>query len=309
MDNVIKWLLEDENPAVKYRTLTELLHRSADDSDVIKAKMNLVNSKLVTDIMSKTNDEGIWINDKGLFGDFTNFNFLTALAEFGLTRMDIPIDNAVNWVLTNMKNKHRCGEATLLRSFVMLGYVKDDRVINSIEETFSAQKSDGGWGCISKNKIINDPKRSHRSCIRITANSLLLASELKKCGVIYKQTEGLINYYSKRNLFYKTEDMSSLVITDNGRIGARMVDTFYPIDPVKTGLQCYLYALSVLGAGSQREFNEAWELLQNKTNNEGKYILDGTLTKQYFPAGKKGRPNKWVTLYSLLALKYKNHGV
>ena len=36
----------------------------------------------------------------------------------------------------------------------------------------------------------------------------------------------------------------------------------------------------------------------------GKYILDGTLSKSYFPKERVGKPSKWVTFYALLAEKY-----
>jgi len=35
MDNVINWLLEDDNPAVKYRTQTEIIGQSTDKTAVI----------------------------------------------------------------------------------------------------------------------------------------------------------------------------------------------------------------------------------------------------------------------------------
>ena len=68
---VINWLLEDNNPAVKYRTQTELLDETSDISLV----KQWINSKIPTN----------WFNTKGLWYVY----YVTALAECGLTRNDI----------------------------------------------------------------------------------------------------------------------------------------------------------------------------------------------------------------------------
>jgi hypothetical protein len=50
---------------------------------------------------------------------------------------------------------------------------------------------------------------------------------------------------------------------------------------------------------------EAWEIIETKKDKDGKYVLNGTLTKSYLPKEKIGKPSKWVTFYLLLARKYK----
>lgn len=72
-NDVIQWLLEDENPAVKYRTQTELLGETADKALVV----SWVNGFLPTDWQERT---GLWYT-----------YYLTALAECELTVEDIPM--------------------------------------------------------------------------------------------------------------------------------------------------------------------------------------------------------------------------
>ena len=45
------------------------------------------------------------------------------------------------------------------------------------------------------------------------------------------------------------------------------------------------------------------QLLDSKKNSNGKYVLDKS--HPYFDVGKVGEPNKWITLYVLLAEKYR----
>jgi len=72
VDMTINWLLEDNNPAVKYRTQTELLGLSADKSDV------------KTWILDKLPEN--WFDTKGLWYRY----FETAIAECGLSSEDVP---------------------------------------------------------------------------------------------------------------------------------------------------------------------------------------------------------------------------
>lgn len=44
MNNVINWLLEDDTPQIKYRTMIELQGRTKDDIEVKKAYDNLLDS-------------------------------------------------------------------------------------------------------------------------------------------------------------------------------------------------------------------------------------------------------------------------
>ena len=44
MNHVIQWLLEDDNPAVKYRTQIEILGEAADKSPVVALVNNFLRS-------------------------------------------------------------------------------------------------------------------------------------------------------------------------------------------------------------------------------------------------------------------------
>ena len=69
-----------------------------------------------------------------------------------------------------------------------------------------------------------------------------------------------------------------------------------------------LCALSVLGKGNDSSCKRAWELLDSKHSGDGKYAIDGSLTKPYIKIEKPGKPSKWVTFYTLLAKKERtNH--
>ena len=66
-----------------------------------------------------------------------------------------------------------------------------------------------------------------------------------------------------------------------------------------------------MGYASEKQVSRAWELLEKKKDNEGRYILDWTPSQvqRIFKVGKRNEPNKWITLYALLAVKAKENWV
>lgn len=60
----LDWLLEDDNPSIRYSTLIDLLDKSKTDSEVIEAKNKIMESKLVSQVLSKQKKEGYWENLK-----------------------------------------------------------------------------------------------------------------------------------------------------------------------------------------------------------------------------------------------------
>lgn len=56
----LDWLLEDDNPSVRYFALRELLDKKEDDPEVVAAKNAIPNSPIVTKILAKQNPTGYW---------------------------------------------------------------------------------------------------------------------------------------------------------------------------------------------------------------------------------------------------------
>lgn len=288
MNHVIDWLLEDEAPEVKYRTMTELLGMSKDDPEVKKGYEKLLNSGQLRLVLDKFGHNKKW----------EDLNALLALAEFGLTRADVPTDQYIQRIIKHMNSSTKCARILLLRNLVALGYYGHPWVQEQIPLAFSAIRQDGTVRCLDKSKKRNDSKLPDMGCYRQTTTYLLLAAELKKAGVILPQFELLTNFYLTHSVAFRPDDPERVIIKD-------MAGTFYPIDHVHMGLQMILYGLSVLGAANHPDCEKAWALLKSKKDAGGKYILSDSFAGQYFDAGKVNEPNKWVTLYVLLSEKYR----
>jgi len=58
--DIINWLLEKENPSVRYYTLTKLLEKKSQDSEVKEAKEQIMKTGVIPKILSKQNPKGYW---------------------------------------------------------------------------------------------------------------------------------------------------------------------------------------------------------------------------------------------------------
>ncbi len=284
---ILDWLLEEENPEVRLRTLKEYQRLPEDDAQVIDCKKLLLQSKIYERGLKKLRTDKPW----------AKYDAILAFAEWGLTRADIggDIDGEVFALIESTGFKMLCGEPLLLRNLVKLGYGQEDVVKSEIDSVLGLIKEDGGFGCISTNRKINDPRKPHKSCARLTVEYLLLAAELHLLGYRVACEDALVHYFTKRNIFYRTDDMKTPMVDV-------MLGTFYPPDPIKIGAHQIVYALRVLGCAPESEAMQAgYRALDRHRLANGRYVLTASKSVPAFKVGNVGEENKWVTLYAYMA--------
>ena len=288
MDHSIReWLLEDETPEVKLRMLKEYEKLPENDERVIECKRRLLQSKVYERGLKKLRTDKPW----------AKYDAILAFAEWGLTREDIgsDIDDEVFALIESTGFKMLCGEPLLLRNLVKLGYYQEEFVKNEVDSMLRLIKEDGGFGCISTNKKTNDPRKPHKSCARLTVEYLLLVAELHLAGSRMECESALVHYFTKRNIFYRTDDMKTPMVDV-------MLGTFYPPDPIKIGAHQIVYALRALGCEPESEAMQAgYKVLNQHRLENGRYVLTASKSVPSFKAGNVGEENKWVTLYAYMA--------
>jgi hypothetical protein len=286
MEDIVNWLLEEDNPGVRLRALTGLCSYPPDHPQVQAAR------QLVLQTLPTAQDLS-WIDGKGLQLVYN----LTALAESGLSSSDLPLEAVVDRILDGTFDS-ACGDFILLRALVMLGYSADNRVQERLAQLTETQLPDGAWLCLHRlRKLKHIPK----SCIKAAMHALLLAGELHKRGLDLPTTPRLLAYFLKRRLFYRTDRPDELVL--DCRPGKRTTDVFFPNEVMRVGLPVLLEALAALGAGEAPELGQAWSLLEQKKDAQGRIRLEGTLSKSYLPKERVGKASKWASLYACLAWK------
>ena len=285
--STLDWLLEKETPEVRLRTLKEYEKLPEDDERVVECKKLLLQSKVYERGLKKLRTDKPW----------AKYDAILAFAEWGLTRADIgqDIDGEVFALIESTGFKMLCGEPLLLRNLVKVGYGQEEAVKNEIDSVLELIQEDGGFRCISTNKKINDPRKPHKSCARLTVEYLLLVAELHLQGYRAACEDALAHYFTKRNIFYRTDDMRTPMVDV-------MLGTFYPPDPIKIGAHQIVYALRVLGCAPESEAMQAgYKVLDQHRLENGRYVLTASKSVPAFKAGNVGEENKWVTLYAYMA--------
>jgi len=284
---IISWLLEDDNPAVKYRTQTEILGEPADKTPVIA----WANDFLPDDW---TDREGLW-----------SVYYLNTFAECGLTFEDIPLpkEKAIHFG-TAYKFEHSCGDYMRLRVLVRLGLAEEPKIARLISNMNEKQLPDGGFLCLHR---LEKMKRIPKSCVKTNMYALMFCSECKKKSIKVDIEASLLDYFWNHKLFYRTDNPNTLML--NAREGWRTIDTFYPFEVMRVGLQNIVESFCALGYGNEPRLQAAWDILDSKKTSDGKCVLNGTLAKSYLPKERVGKPSKWVTFYALLALKEKGQQI
>lgn len=284
---ILEWLLEEETPEVRLRTLKEYEKLPEEDESVVGCKKKLLQGKVYERGLKKLRTDKPWAKYDAIMG----------FAEWGLTRDDIgkDIDGEVFALIESTGFKMLCGEPLLLRNLVKLGYGREPVVKDEIDSALAKIKEDGGFGCISTNRKINDPRKPHKSCARLTVEYLLLVAELHLLGHRAECEDALMHYFTKRNIFYRTDDMKTPMVDV-------MLGTFYPPDPIKIGAHNIVYALKVLECEPESEAMRAgYEVLNRHRLEDGRYILTASKSVPAFKVGNVGEANKWVTLYAYMA--------
>ena len=308
-EKVLDWLLEEDNPSIRYRVLTELLAVPPDDLEAQASREKMREGADARQIFSRMHPDGYWLQTNPrtgetlgngvLYGAFATTHFCLAyLAELGLDRGDPRIARASERYLSlqqpdgDFYRHFSCLYAYNIRTFLMLGYGDDPRVRKTIALMLGTKRRDGGYLC----GMHEDRRKNAKSCIRGSAKALLAFSMLPELWESERCQE-LVHYFLSREGIFRLSDPAMTVNFD-------VEHTIFPII-WRSGLLEILLALSRMGYGWCRELDRAWALLETKKNGDGKYILDWTPVQSLLKAGKRGQPNKWVTFYALLALKYR----
>lgn len=191
MDALYKWLLEDSNPAIKYRTQKELLNQNVDNEAVKKWILDKVPAS--------------WYETNGLWYRY----YVAALAECGLSKQDVELEK-FSKAFDELNNKFEwsCADFMLLTSLVKLGFQEHETIKRVIEEWNKCSLTDGGFLCSQKLKKFDYiPK----SCYKVNLHALLFVAECSKHEPFIKyhkeqwELKGFARKKYERNHIYELE--------------------------------------------------------------------------------------------------------
>lgn len=315
-NSVIDWLLGEDQPSMRFLTMTELLGTPETTSEVKSARKNIARVGWAGDILEKQTPRGFWVNEKNLYRPkYVSTNWmLLILSDLGLTREEPRIEKACQiWIKDfatedggfsafSKKNGHLCVAGNTARALVKFGYADHPKVKRAFEWFVRNQSERGGWSCgnFGKDKGRNldswEPlsafavyprqkwTRSMKNAVE-NAAEFFLERELHKQGDRYRPWYRFhypVHYYY--DLLVGLDFMTALGYTDDRRLG---------------------YAISTLK--KKRRQDGRWNLDAVNPDAESplaKWVkLHPKEAAIPFAIEKAGEPSKIITLNALKVLR------
>jgi hypothetical protein len=306
-NSVIDWLLEENQPSVRYYALIDLLGRGRNDAEVIEAYSKISKKGWASDILNSQKPEGHWQSKRSLYRPkykATNWMALI-LSDLGLTKENSGVRKAADlffkqWLALpsaeNVFNDEVCIVGNTARMLTRFGYEDDFRVRKLFDRLVEDQKEDGGWHCFESSKGTLD-------CWEALAAFAALPKS-KQTRKIKSSIERGAEFYLHRRLF-----------DDGEKKYAPWFRLHYPNHyyyDVLVGLD----VITRLGYGGDRRLGAALEILKQKRRDDGTWVIDKvhpdigvgaqyTVRKKVSPCAleEAGKPSKWITLAALRVLK------
>jgi len=319
----VDWLLEKDNPSVRYFTLSQILDKPQDSSKVRAAKKEVMVAGVVPKILAKQDAGGYWETPEKFYTAKYKGTVwqLIILAEFGADGQDERVKKACEFILENSQD-HKSGgfsawlsvrvgggrysgvlpclTGNMVWSLIRLGFLGDPRVKRGVDWIVKYQRFDDGEAYPPKIW----PYEKATSCFGKHSCHMGVAKALKALAEIPadQRSEGVVDtlkrgveYMLKHHIYKRSHNLSKVSKPGWLRFGFPLM---YQTDVLEI-----LGMLTSLGCKDER-MQEAVDLVVSKQDEKGMWKLENTFNGRFQTSiEQKGDNSKWVTLNALRALK------
>jgi hypothetical protein len=317
------WLLEKDNPSVRYFALSQILDKPESSSEVQEAKEEIMVVGVVPKILAKQNAGGYWeAPDKFYTAKYKGSVWqLIILAELAADGQDERVKNACEFILENSQDhesggfsvwhsaktgggRHSgvipCLTGNMVFSLIRLGYFDDSRVKRAIDWIVKYQRFDDGdayppkiWP-YEKTPYCFGKHSCHMGVVKALKALAEIPAEQRSAGVVDTIERG-VEYMLKHHIYKRSHDLSKVSKPGWLRLGFPLM---YQNDVLEI-----LGILASLGCRDPR-MQEAVDLVLSKQDENGMWKLENTFNGRFQTSiEQKGASSKWVTLNALRALK------
>jgi hypothetical protein len=307
----IPWLLEPDNPSVRYFTLTDILDRAATDAEVQATKAAIMDSAIVQEIFAAQHSNGYWKKKgTGYFPQYKGTVWqLILLADLGVDREDERVQRGCEQVLTGSLRSNgdftafnflglkipspvpnTCLPGSLIRTLLRFGYDGDQRVGQAMER-LAERCRDTEWICLP-----TKPNPCLWGVVKALSAFAELLADARSSAVKEAISAGAELFLS----FRFADEGNGRTLTDPNwrRFGFPL---YYQSDLLEA-----LGVLTRLGYGRDERLQTLLPLILAKQDEQGRWLLehDGNWRGQGLVTIETvGQPSKWVTLNALRVLK------
>lgn len=318
-----EWLLEENNPSVRYFTLTEIIGHSEDNPEVRKAKKEIMTNGIVPKILSKQKEGGYWVNHENFYV-YTKYKgtvwTFIVLAELNANGHDDRIKYAGEFILNNSQDRESGGFSTngkendggahekvipcltgnMIWALIRFGYLEDPRIQQAIEWTLQYQRLDDGIDKAPKGWPYERYKNcwGKHTCHMGVVKNLKALAEIppdKRSDRINDFINRAAEYMLNHHIYKRSHDLNMIAKEEWTQFGFPLM---WKIDTLEV-----LDILTKLGYKDDR-MEDAIHLILSKQNHNSRWKLEKTFNgRVQVNIEQKGKESKWITLFALRVLK------
>ena len=307
----LPWLLEEEDPSVRYFTLRDLIGRPEDDPQVVLSRSAIMTSKPVTEILGAQYPQGYWVKpDLGYSPKYRATVWqIMFLADLGATPDDA-ISRGCQFVLDHSFLREEglfsstkteagtlaCLNGNLLRALWSLGYGHDPKV-QKVAQRLAERIEEEGFTCRC-NSSSRAKRDTWRPCawgaIKALGAFALMPLEQRPGAAAKAIALGV-------ELLLSRDPALADYPSGTGHISPMWFSLGFPLGYHSDLLET-VDVLAQLGHGGDERLRRAIEVVLSKQDDRGRWPLERALGATWTSFGRHGEPSKWVTLRALRML-------
>jgi hypothetical protein len=335
----IDWLLEDDNPPVRYFTMRDILEFKGSDSELAEAKKQLINYKVTQRILNRQNPDGSWesVDEPYLPKYKSSYWQIMLLAMFGMNRNNKQVERGVNHLLklqlpdggfsTMEKGARREYE------YVKKKNLARNKTVLSFEEWASTMKREMELSCLTGNMTLALIRLGY-SVHRAVADAMKWLVEIQNIdggwlcpywGAHKNDKHGcfmgtitpleafseapkkLLNSSTKKAIDHGVEFLLMHRLYQSDHHNFKTIKPSWLLLTFPEFFYDILRGLSVvtkLGHTADPRIDDALRVIMSKRLDTGEWPLERDYSgSMYGSIERKGRPSKWITLEVLRVIK------
>ncbi len=307
----VEWLLEPDQPSVRYLTLRDLLDKDEDDPQVQEAKEAIPRRGWAADILAKQDPAGWWVRAERFYTPkYLSTNWmLLVLADLGMTKGDPRIRKAADeWIrrfaaadggfgIDSNKSSHLCTVGNTARALVQFGYADHPAVRKSFEWMEKNRSHLGGWSCFGSGRNLDSWE---------PMSAFVAYPKSKWTAGMQRAVEEAAEFFLQRELHTQGDHYEP------------WYRFHYPVH-YYYDLLVGLDFMTALGYGGEPRLEHALSVLRKKRRPDGRWNLDavhpdveGTMAEWFakhprdrptpFALEAVGKPSKMITFRAMRVL-------
>jgi len=335
-DEILSWLLEEDNPPVRLMTLTRLLHCPETDPAVQDARAHLMDYSVTQGIL--THSDEIWQSGPRMFWSYRGKHWNTVyLGLFMADGQDPRIAKGVQALIESrwLSDRWHCMTACMLRAFRQLSYGDHPAVIGATETLAQRLLDDGGVTCSGMNTSLlsrcymtlpklllcfGEVPREERSpavgeAIAWIAQELVghqvyiyVAGNRKAWDAVRPRSRRKADAPEGETPDSWREKVKTRFLAEHGlgELQPKRVWTRFgfPLN-YNSDIMEAMFALATVGTPMSDGLEKPLQVIRDKRTPDGVWRLEKSLNGQMWADVEvKGQPSKWLTLFGMIVLDH-----